>query len=181
MAKEKVQTDVKKPNIVVEYNKFMEGVDTADQLIELYRPDIKSRKWYFRIILWAISVAVVNGALLRRRDTEIVKGVKVKKLQKIKFQSSVAHSLCHAASSSRKRGRPSATRNDSPQPLLNKRKKQLFVPEDIRFDGSHHWPETGTSQRCKLCQKVTTITCSKCQKHLCLTNTRNCFKSFHTK
>jgi len=49
------------PHVVEEYNKFIGGVDFADMLLELYRIDIRSNKWYMRIIFWVIGVFIVNG------------------------------------------------------------------------------------------------------------------------
>lgn len=47
---EKKNTEVERPDVVAEYNRFMGGVDLADMLLELYRVDRKSFKWYFRIV-----------------------------------------------------------------------------------------------------------------------------------
>lgn len=54
----------------------------------------------------------------------------------------------------------------------------------IRYDQLAHLPEIDEKQngtRCKNdnCQQKTHILCSKCQVHLCLVQSRNCFKDFH--
>ncbi|KAK2701538.1 hypothetical protein QYM36_019816, partial [Artemia franciscana] len=41
--------EVDRPRIVRDYNKSMGGVDLADIFLELYRTDIRSKKWYMRI------------------------------------------------------------------------------------------------------------------------------------
>jgi len=43
--KERQFVKVKRPEVVKKYNRGMGGVDKLDQLISLYRIDIKSRKW----------------------------------------------------------------------------------------------------------------------------------------
>ncbi|KAK2704220.1 hypothetical protein QYM36_017518 [Artemia franciscana] len=43
--------EVDRPRIVRDYNKSMGGVDLADMFLELYRTDIRSKKWYMRIEL----------------------------------------------------------------------------------------------------------------------------------
>ncbi|KAK2702884.1 hypothetical protein QYM36_018532 [Artemia franciscana] len=42
--------EVDRPRIVPDYNKSMGGVDLADMFLELYRTDIRSKKWYTRIM-----------------------------------------------------------------------------------------------------------------------------------
>ncbi len=68
--KEKQYVKVKRPEVVKKYNKAMGGVDKLDQLISLYRIDIRSRKWPLRMISHAFDVAVVNSWLEHRRDNE---------------------------------------------------------------------------------------------------------------
>lgn len=60
-SKEKHIVDVPRPFAVREYNAFMGGVDLADMLIELYRTDHNSKRWYMQIFFWMIDVSVVNG------------------------------------------------------------------------------------------------------------------------
>ncbi len=67
--KEKQYVKSKCPEVVKKYNKAM-GVDKLDQLISLYRIDIRSRKWPLRMISHAFDVAVVNSWLEYRRDNE---------------------------------------------------------------------------------------------------------------
>ena len=52
------------PAFVKEYNEHMGGVDLFDMLMSLYKVDHKNPKWYRRIFLWALNLAVVNGWLL---------------------------------------------------------------------------------------------------------------------
>ncbi|KAG8228807.1 hypothetical protein J437_LFUL008728 [Ladona fulva] len=67
---EKKSIDVAQPFVVKEYNKFMGGVYKADKLLELYRIDIRSRKWYMRLVYWCLGVAVVNSWLIYKRHQE---------------------------------------------------------------------------------------------------------------
>ena len=66
-ASEKKQIDVERPHIVKEYNKHMGGVDLSDMMLELYRTDIRSKKWYMHIVYYCLDVAVLNAWLLYRR------------------------------------------------------------------------------------------------------------------
>ena len=55
------------PHAIAEYNKFMGAVDLCDMLLELYRIDFKSKKWYMRIFFYVLDLATVNSWLLYRR------------------------------------------------------------------------------------------------------------------
>ena len=44
----KLHQDISCPNMIMEYNKGMGGVDTADMLIALYRILIKTELWYIK-------------------------------------------------------------------------------------------------------------------------------------
>uniref|UniRef100_A0A0K8VPL0 PiggyBac transposable element-derived protein 1 n=1 Tax=Bactrocera latifrons TaxID=174628 RepID=A0A0K8VPL0_BACLA len=66
--KQKKYIDVPRPAVVDYYNKHMGGVDLADMLLNLYKINHRSEKWYMRIVYWCISTVVVNSWLLYRRD-----------------------------------------------------------------------------------------------------------------
>ena len=44
----KLHQDISCPNMIMEYNKGMGGVDTADMLTALYRILIKTELWYIK-------------------------------------------------------------------------------------------------------------------------------------
>lgn len=138
--KEKQHLQVNRPFIVSEYNKFMGGVDLADMLIELYRINLRSNKWYTRIVYWCLNVAVVNGWLLYRRH-QCQKGLKKNEIMSLlQFQSRIASSLIFFEKCNKKRrGRPSL---GSDEPEKKKRCHNEKQPnKDIRLDQVGHWPE----------------------------------------
>lgn len=109
----------------------MGGIDLHDMLVELYRVDIRVKRFYLCIIYHLLDMCVVNSWLLHRRHC---RQLNIKKhISLIKFKSEVAHALLMS-------GR-------------NKPNKRLFVPismDDIRYDETAHWPvPTDTKQRCK--------------------------------
>lgn len=63
----KTRIPVQRPAVVKEYNSFMGGVDLHDMLVEIYRIDIRSKRFYLRIIFHLIDMAVVNSWILYRR------------------------------------------------------------------------------------------------------------------
>ena len=52
------------------YNQNLGGDDLADYLIESYRIQIRSKKYYYRILFHLLEMTVVNTWLLYRRDVE---------------------------------------------------------------------------------------------------------------
>jgi len=62
----KTRIPVQRPAVVKEYNSFMGGVDLHDMLVEIYRTDIRSKRFYLRIIFHLIDMAVVNSWILYR-------------------------------------------------------------------------------------------------------------------
>lgn len=65
--------DVQCPNIIKLYNASMGGVDLADCLIALYRINIRSKKYYHRLIFHMIDMVIVNSWLLYKRDANNLK------------------------------------------------------------------------------------------------------------
>ncbi|XP_054083710.1 piggyBac transposable element-derived protein 2-like isoform X2 [Zeugodacus cucurbitae] len=192
--KEKTHVDVQRPAIVANYNKGMGGVDLADMLMELYKVNHRSRKWYIRIFYWCLGTSVTNAWLLYRKHLNLLHP-KQKHIPLIKFQLEIADALLQSTSSAvsmqRKRGRPSnAERNDSdtnsPSSSVSSHntKKYRFQPnppETKRYDKTEHWVVFGEKGRCRLCKTGTPMSkCLKCKVHLCCNNNKNCFLSFHT-
>ena len=64
---------VEKPVIAEQYNHFMGGVDTLDQLLGTYQYPHKSQKWYHTIYHRVREVALVNGFIVYRKAHEINK------------------------------------------------------------------------------------------------------------
>ncbi|XP_050046447.1 piggyBac transposable element-derived protein 3-like [Dermacentor andersoni] len=172
--------NVKRPAVVREYNRSMGGVDKTDFLISLYRTFIRSRKWTLRVITHFMNLSVTNSWLEYRRDAE-VQGLR-EKMDLLEFTLSVVESLAKAGSPDlpRKRGRPSS----SPLQPLKRQNCTSQRPEyHVRYDQVGHWPLMAEDQqRCKLegCKGKPKTKCEKCNVHLCISSTKNCFKTFHT-
>lgn len=178
---EKNKVDVVRPAAIGEYNSFMGGIDLHDMLVELYRIDIRVRRFYLRIVFHIIDMCVVNAWLLYRRHC---KQIKLKKhLSLLDFKTEITYALLLSGQNKApKRGRPSLTTTPSPP----KKKKRVFSTrpvEDVRYDKIDHWQlPLDTKQRCKNCIRAyTTTKCSKCNVYLCSTKKRMCFIQFHRK
>ena len=53
--------DVKAPQIISQYKKHMEGVDTMDMLVALHPIPFRSKRWYFRIIWRILDIMIINS------------------------------------------------------------------------------------------------------------------------
>ena len=75
----------KKPESIILYNNFMCGVDRMDQLMSYYSPLRKTLKWYRKVVLQHLDMAMVNAFILYKK----VGGTKAQ----LKFRKSVIASL----------------------------------------------------------------------------------------
>lgn len=57
------------PDVIMEYNKSMGGVDRLDQNVAAYRIAYRGKKWWSSIFLWLIDVCVQNAWQLHRQGT----------------------------------------------------------------------------------------------------------------
>ena len=179
---------IDRPTMVVEYNSNMGGVDLCDMLLSMYRIRHRPTKYYMHIVFYCIGVAVVNGWLLYRRHMT-QKYVPTKNhMSLLSFQSEIAVSLCKAGKTSgetaRPRGRPSSTSPVPAPATSSKKRKAASVPnpnKDVQFDQCGHFPEfQEKQQRCRYCKTgYSHVKYCKCEVHLCLVKSRNCFKNFH--
>lgn len=181
-AKQKKNVETNRPKVVEEYNKFMGGIDLLNMCSNMYKYQIRSRRWYMYIFFHTLTLALVNAWLLYRRCHEELSTNKKDVIPLRKFQAVCAHAMT-TAGKGRKRGRPSLE-NDKCPPQAKHKKRYAAVPSDVQKDQVNHLPTYCTArQRCKLCPRTTAafsyIKCQKCDVHLCLNKERNCFKKFH--
>ena len=190
--REKRRVEVKRPNMVTEYSRYMGGVDLHDMLNGLYSIDRRGNKFYFRLCHYLFGVCCVNGWLLHRRHC-VLKGTEhmplltfVGKLaQSLTSESrqSMVYNCCTSAPTTR-RGRPRLTENDENLEEQSPRRRRIQSQPSAcaRFDGYQHFPRSAPRGRCRYCQDgFSRWECEKCEMRLCLNSTKNCFKLFHVK
>ena len=173
-------------DIVSDYNKAMGGVDLTDMLISLYRTNIKSKRWYLKVIFHCIDIAKVNGWLLYRRFADLVNLSKKKQFQLLKFVSCIGNALTTVGKEldTQPVGRPSKRSLGDGPPSKRGCKPSVPVPiSDIRYDAFNHWPDFRENKnRCRQCKTgYSRVYCTKCNLCLCFTNGKNCFRDFHKK
>ena len=60
---------VNKPKAVIDYNKFMSGVDHFDQMIKYYKFTRKTRKWTKKLTFYLFQMAIHNAFVLYKQYT----------------------------------------------------------------------------------------------------------------
>ena len=119
--------DVLRPAIVKHYNKNMRGVDLPDMLLALYRIDIKSRKFYHRLIFHLLDICVTNSWILYRQTLK-KNDQNSKHMPLIYFKMLIVESLLSAGKSNSKIikiGRPSS-QSESEETFSPKREKKTI-------------------------------------------------------
>ena len=162
---------VKKPDCVFAYNAHMCGIDRLDQLLSYYSPLRKTLKWYRKVVLQVIDMAITNAFLLYRKAGG--------SRRHIWFRTQVIHSLIAADD------RPAEV-SVSATPFLHHKASDLS-----RFTGQHYTeviPPTprkaAPTTKCVVCnkrgqRKESRYRCATCASKpaLCVVP---CFRDFHS-
>ena len=84
--------EVEKPEAVVEYNKYMAGVDLGDQLLSYYGFPHRTVKWWRRAFFFLFDAAIVNSYIM------YCLSVTGRRLSQEQFRSALAKQLLSSAS-----------------------------------------------------------------------------------
>ena len=169
------------PRVIDNYNGKMGGIDKSDMLTHLYKSPMRARRWYMRLFGYALDLCVCNAWILYKRDCKAL-GEDPTPLKNFRLDIS-RFARCQKAMVTR------VTRTTPDTPLVLPRRGQRSEPitDQCRFDASKmHLPVfVKNRQTCKLCSRKDDIhrtrwMCTVCQVALCLSDSRNCFKPFHT-
>ena len=132
--------DIIMPAPIAAYNQHMGGFDLFDQDVALYRSTIRIKKWWWPLFQWSVDAARTNAWRLSQRHT---------KCEQLPFLRELTHILIKANTVPR-----------LPASFADRHQ----APDDLRYDGLHHWPQELGSRfhRCKVCDRRTNIGCEKC-------------------
>jgi hypothetical protein len=75
----KTSEEINKPNCIVQYNKYLNGVDCADQYLSYYSIVRKTVKWSKKVVLFLLSCALFNSFLIYKT---LNKGLQEQKYKK---------------------------------------------------------------------------------------------------
>ena len=144
--KDQKKKNIQCPQLVLQYNKGMGGVDLADMLISLYRTKIKTRRWYIKIFWHLVDMAKVNAWLLYCRHGDQLGIPEKQRLSSLDFALEIAECLITAnkevpmETSTGKPGRPSK-RKSAGYKLTSEKCIALFATEKL-----YHHPIHGNYQ-----------------------------------
>ena len=175
------------PRSIVDYNKYMGGVDHADQLRNYYHVRTKSRKFYKYLFWFVFDCAVVNAFIIWKHYQPLA-GVSVRQQSLKSFRLALANGLIGSYNSRKRYSLPTAIRqacvDSSPTT-----KRARTEPESHTSDTDGHFPIKGTRGKCVFCWNVrgerheTNVHCRKCGKVLCVeardASAPSCFERYH--
>lgn len=174
------QETVQKPQAVVEYNKFMGGVDRGDQLLTYYGYPHRTHKWWRRAFFFLFDAAVVNSYVLYKQQQQ---GGHCHTHEK--FRIELVKDLLAAAN------QPGLTALSPPAPPSRGHRAEVLNPlsrlHERHFPGQLGKTAAGKQiqQDCTVCskrkgrgRKTTTYCCKQCQLPMCVVP---CFELHHTK
>uniref|UniRef100_W5LLL1 PiggyBac transposable element-derived protein 4-like n=1 Tax=Astyanax mexicanus TaxID=7994 RepID=W5LLL1_ASTMX len=174
------------PEPVRAYNRYMGGVDLSDALIKYFSVTQKTMKWYKKLFLHFVDIAVVNSYVIHR---ELSLAKQQKPLTQKKFREALCLQLADLGSE--RATEPAASEpkiKEEPivQPLVEEAKKRGCYPVPI-VDPSLATKREKSSvgrRNCALClQKKkymkTIYKCRSCDVPLCLIVDRLCFTEWH--
>ncbi|XP_017778000.1 PREDICTED: piggyBac transposable element-derived protein 4-like [Nicrophorus vespilloides] len=56
--------NINQPNVVINHNKYMDGVDKADHCVSTYCFMRKSQKWWRKLFFWGLEICAINSYIL---------------------------------------------------------------------------------------------------------------------
>ena len=145
---------VKQPKLISEYKKVIGGVDLLDMLLGSYRPNLRSKKWWWPLFSNGLNTAVVAAF-------KIHKNACTGQLSHLDFRAEVADVMVRA-------------NHEAQQVQLGG--LTAPVPNQIRLDGINHNLVPKSQGRCIYCKSNTRLMCSKCDKMI-----KGCHKLYHSK
>ena len=165
---------VSKPMLIVDYNRYMNGVDRCDQLLTYYALNRRSTKWWKKVFFRLLDLCIINSMVLY---FSMFPEKGAKRQAHKQFRMELAHELV--------------------QPLLdrNAESDSLRTPcgrpcnsDEVRLKGKHFAISQQPRRRCVVCayqkgesgklqNKKTVNFCPKCNKYVC----KDCFEFYHTR
>nr|XP_023699516.1 piggyBac transposable element-derived protein 4-like [Paramormyrops kingsleyae] len=152
------------PSPVMEYNKYMGGVDLSDQLIQYYTTQRKRMKWYMKLFLHFLDISATNAYILHKEHMQ-QDGMTHKA-----FMEELTAQLCGVT-----------------QNVPTKMTSSVHVPvPGAELSSDSRMKATSGRKTCVNCRMhggnktKTPWKCKACDVHLCLQPNRNCFEAWHT-
>ncbi len=162
-----------KPDVILNYNKYMGGVDKADQLRSYYPVGRAGHKWWRYLMWYVVNVSIVNAWILWSKTPNHIPAP-TKDYDHLRFRADIADQLRGGFTSRKHRkGRRSALAN---------------IPVAVESIGQHKCVKIeGRKKVCRQCSKrqkktpsggqvQTSYKCDLCDLPLCRVG---CFTQYH--
>jgi len=150
--------EVPQPDVVLQYNRNMGGVDRFDQNLNHLRISVGGKKWYWQIITWLLDASMQNAWQLHKKAGG--------SLTALEFRREVVCYLLMEAAA--------VSRNNS-----GSGRQTRPGEADLRYDNVGHYPVIRKNQRqvCKFdgCTTRCQVWCEKCNRCVCIYH----FKDYH--
>ena len=176
-----VNVDVKKPQVIEDYNTYMGGVDVFDQYVSSFRVLRKTKKYWKTLFLDFIDVAAVNSYIAfqeyRCAHPEIEELRRSPSYSQVTFRPNVLKQIGGISDDAKV---PAVRKGPAPQQPTQ---PQMHLPMKS---------EDGKKRNCQYCyvtrehiEQKTDVCCNVCKNrqgrplHLCFTSERNCFADHH--
>lgn len=158
---------VDKPVCVIDYNKYMGGVDHSDQLMSYYPFKRKALKWYKKLFYRLFYLAITNCYIIYRRQRKDYPDMTDLTL------SQFLQRICADLRTESGLDQPPVTRPSQTDRLTGR-----HFPEKVKATLCKKYPD----RRCVVCsshenRKHSRYQCSICNVGLCVTP---CFQIYHT-
>nr|XP_033502423.1 piggyBac transposable element-derived protein 4-like [Epinephelus lanceolatus] len=155
------RVSIPRPTAVTEYNKYMGGVDTSDQMLGTRSVHRKTKRWTTTVFQHLVDICVTNSFIIHK---EVCANQQQAHMTRQQFQEELtAHLL----------GTPLKV-CPPPPPATH------HYPDPTSSGNPASQRSTKGRRICKLCKRCTSWMCKLCNAPLCLQPDRNCFKQFHT-
>ncbi|XP_026469574.1 piggyBac transposable element-derived protein 4-like [Ctenocephalides felis] len=160
-----------KPTCVVEYNKFMKGVDRADQYLSYYSIIRRTKKWTKRTVMFLINGALFNAFRVFQTlnaNSKIKYKTFLHDVAKVWINENVKDNIDDPGPST------SYRRNIFPKRLLDASKHNI-----VKITGGK---KIHPQRQCHVCatHKKKSLTCFMCQLCSVPLHKGECFHKFHT-
>ncbi|KAL0858681.1 hypothetical protein ABMA27_011173 [Loxostege sticticalis] len=166
-----------KPQVVLDYNKFMGGVDLKDQMLEPYLLERKRcAKWYMKLFKRLLNVSILNSRILLQSSTG-------KPHDHLAFRLQLADSILQNHLSNCPQGRRFTVANSRSSHRQHYRTLHQHWPALLEQTESSMAHNKSFRKRCVVCLREgrrtskTIFCCEACKVPLCM---KNCFKVYHT-
>lgn len=150
------------PSPVIEYNKFMGGVDLSDQLIQYYTTQHKTLKWYRKLFYHFLDIAATNSYILYKHLGQD------RRLTHKDFMEELVAELC-------------GVKDETPVKATS---GLHFAVPGVEV-AEKRMKATAGRKYCAYCtlqgerRSKTPWKCQDCNVYLCIQPDRNCFKNWH--